>query len=109
MPSPPPGTDAAYMRRALRLALKGWGRVSPNPLVGCVIVRDGAVAGDGWHAEYGGPHAEVMALRAAGDRARGATAYVSLEPCNHHGRTPPCTGALIEAGVARVVAAIPDP
>lgn len=101
--------DARHMRRALRLARRGWGRVSPNPLVGAVIVRDGAVVGEGWHAEYGGPHAEVHALRAADDRARGATAYVTLEPCNHWGRTPPCVDALLGAGVARVVVAAADP
>lgn len=102
MPDPSPG-DLHHLRRAIALADHGWGRVSPNPLVGCVIVREGEVVGEGWHAEYGGPHAEVHALRAAGERARGATAYVSLEPCSHWGKTPPCTGALIDAGVRRVV------
>lgn len=97
------GQDLHHLRRAIALAGRGWGRVGPNPLVGCVIVRDGEVVGEGWHAEYGGPHAEVHALRAAGERARGATAYVSLEPCSHWGKTPPCTGALIDAGVRRVV------
>jgi diaminohydroxyphosphoribosylaminopyrimidine deaminase/5-amino-6-(5-phosphoribosylamino)uracil reductase len=97
------GSEDIWMRRAIALASSGWGRVAPNPLVGCVIVRDGEVVGEGWHAEYGGPHAEVQALRAAGERARGATAYVSLEPCSHWGKTPPCTGALIDAGVRRVV------
>lgn len=97
------------MRRAIALAWNGWGRVAPNPMVGCVIVRDGQVVGEGWHTEYGQPHAEVEALRAAGDRARGATAYVSLEPCSHWGKTPPCTGALIEAGVRRVVFGAFDP
>ena len=101
--------DAAWMRRALELAPRGWGRTAPNPMVGCVLVRDGEVVGDGWHTEYGRPHAEVEALRAAGERARGATAYVTLEPCSHHGKTPPCTGALIAAGVARVVFAAFDP
>lgn len=101
--------DHAYMRRALVLAERGWGRVAPNPLVGCVLVRDGEVVGEGWHAEYGRAHAEVVALLAAGERARGATAYVTLEPCSHHGKTPPCTSALIEAGVARVVYAASDP
>jgi diaminohydroxyphosphoribosylaminopyrimidine deaminase / 5-amino-6-(5-phosphoribosylamino)uracil reductase len=96
--------DRAFVRRAVELAWRGWGRVAPNPMVGCVIVRDdGQVVGEGWHTEYGQPHAEVEALRAAGDAARGSTAYVSLEPCSHHGKTPPCTGALIAAGVRRVV------
>lgn len=96
--------DRAWMRRAIELAWRGWGRVAPNPMVGCVIVRDdGVVVGEGWHTEYGQPHAEVEALRAAGDAARGATAYVSLEPCSHHGKTPPCTDALAAAGVRRVV------
>jgi diaminohydroxyphosphoribosylaminopyrimidine deaminase / 5-amino-6-(5-phosphoribosylamino)uracil reductase len=96
--------DRAFMRRAIELAGRGWGRVSPNPLVGCVIVgEDGRIAGEGWHTEYGQPHAEVEALRAAGDAARGGTAYVSLEPCSHWGKTPPCTDALIAAGIRRVV------
>lgn len=81
----------------------------PNPMVGCVIVRDGAIVGEGWHGQYGGPHAEVMALEAAGDRARGATAYVSLEPCRHVGKTPACTAALVAAGVRRVVFGAADP
>ncbi len=97
------------MRRALELAGRGWGRVSPNPLVGAVIVRDGVVVGEGWHEGPGTDHAEVMALRRAGDRAGGATVVCTLEPCNHVGRTPPCTRALIDAGVARVVAATTDP
>lgn len=98
------------MRRAIDLAALGWGRVAPNPLVGCVIVRDdGRVVGEGWHTGYGLPHAEVEALRAAGDAVRGATAYVSLEPCSHHGKTPPCTGALVAAGLRRVVFGAPDP
>src|SRR5919204_2781286 len=97
------------MRRALELAERGWGRVSPNPLVGCVLVRDGRVVGEGWHEGPGTEHAEAMALRVAGRRADGAVAYVTLEPCNHYGRTPPCARALIEAGVERVVAAAPDP
>ncbi|HVH13374.1 MAG TPA: bifunctional diaminohydroxyphosphoribosylaminopyrimidine deaminase/5-amino-6-(5-phosphoribosylamino)uracil reductase RibD, partial [Longimicrobium sp.] len=96
--------DRAFVRRAIELAWRGWGRVAPNPLVGCVIVRDdGEVVGEGWHSEYGQAHAEVEALRAAGEAARGATAYVSLEPCSHHGKTPPCTDALIAAGVRSVV------
>ena len=101
--------DAAFMRLALALAERGRGRVSPNPLVGCVVVKDGEVVGEGWHARAGGPHAEVAALAAAGERARGATVYVTLEPCDHHGRTPPCTEALLAAGVERVVAATLDP
>lgn len=101
--------DRAHMRRALALAERGWGRVAPNPLVGCVLVRDGEVVGEGWHAEYGRAHAEVTALLAAGEKARGATAYVTLEPCAHHGKTPPCTDALLAAGIARVVYAAPDP
>jgi diaminohydroxyphosphoribosylaminopyrimidine deaminase / 5-amino-6-(5-phosphoribosylamino)uracil reductase len=103
------GADERFMMRALDLAEQGRGHVSPNPLVGCVLVRDGAVVGEGWHRRAGEPHAEVEALRAAGERARGATAYVTLEPCNHHGRTPPCTEALLTAGVARVVVAALDP
>ena len=97
------------MGRALDLALRGWGRVAPNPLVGAVVLQGGTVAGEGFHAEFGGPHAEVVALGAAGARARGATLVVNLEPCAHHGKTPPCTEALIAAGVTRVVAAIRDP
>jgi diaminohydroxyphosphoribosylaminopyrimidine deaminase/5-amino-6-(5-phosphoribosylamino)uracil reductase len=97
------------MRRALELAVRGWGRVSPNPLVGCVLVRDGRVVGEGWHEGPGTEHAEAMALRLAGDRAAGATAFVTLEPCDHHGRTPPCARALIDAGVEGVIAATGDP
>ena len=97
------------MERALDLARRGWGRVAPNPLVGAVLLAGDTVLGEGWHAEYGGPHAEVVALGAAGDRARGATLVVNLEPCAHHGKTPPCTDAIVKAGVARVVAAFPDP
>lgn len=97
------------MRRALALARRGWGRTSPNPMVGCVIVRSGATVGEGWHRAAGGPHAEVEALHAAGKKARGATVFVTLEPCAHHGRTPPCADALIAAGVRRVVAAVKDP
>lgn len=97
------------MRRALRLAERGAGQVAPNPKVGAIVVQGGAIVGEGWHARFGDPHAEVMALRAAGERARGATVYVTLEPCNHHGKTPPCTAALIAAGVARVVYAVADP
>lgn len=101
--------DARHMARALELARKGVYSTHPNPRVGCVIVRDGETVGEGWHVQAGGPHAEVHALRQAGDRARGATAYVTLEPCSHHGRTPPCAEALVEAGVARVVVAMQDP
>lgn len=97
------------MRAALALAARGLGRVWPNPAVGCVIVRDGTVVGRGWTQEGGRPHAETEALTRAGDAARGATAYVSLEPCAHHGKTPPCAEALVAAGVARVVTALEDP
>lgn len=101
--------DRQYMARALQLAERGLFTTTPNPRVGCVIVKDGIVVGEGWHERAGEPHAEVHALRAAGELARGATAYVTLEPCSHHGRTPPCADALIAAGVARVVAAMRDP
>ena len=101
--------DVARMRRALALARRALGRTAPNPAVGAVLERDGAVVGEGWTAPPGGPHAEVMALRQAGERARGATLYVSLEPCAHVGRTPPCVDALIAAGIERAVIAIPDP
>lgn len=101
--------DAAMMVRALKLAEKGRFTTSPNPRVGCVIAKDGQIIGEGYHEKAGEPHAEVFALRMAGDKAKGATAYVTLEPCSHHGRTPPCAEALIKAGVARVVAAIQDP
>lgn len=97
------------MRRALTLAKRGAGRVSPNPMVGCVLVKGGRIIGEGYHARFGGPHAEPAALRGAGARARGCTAYVSLEPCCHRGKTPPCTESLIRAGVRRVVAAMRDP
>ena len=97
------------MRRALALARRGWGQTAPNPMVGAVVVRGDEVVGEGWHARYGGPHAEAMALEAAGERARGAAVYVTLEPCAHHGKTPPCADALIAAGVSRVVAAAADP
>jgi diaminohydroxyphosphoribosylaminopyrimidine deaminase / 5-amino-6-(5-phosphoribosylamino)uracil reductase len=101
--------DTHYMDVALELAARGLNTTTPNPRVGCVVVRGGEIAGRGWHERAGGAHAEVGALAEAGDRARGATAYVSLEPCSHHGRTPPCADALIAAGVARVVAAMGDP
>lgn len=101
--------DLSFLERAVGLGRRGWGRVSPNPMVGCVVVRDGEVVGEGWHRELGGPHAEVHALAGAGERARDATAYTSLEPCAHMGRTPPCTGALLDAGIARVVFGAADP
>src|SRR5215471_8816820 len=97
------------MRSALDAGRAARPRTAPNPWVGCVIVRDGEVVGAGATQPPGGPHAEVEALRAAGERARGATAYVTLEPCAHHGRTPPCVDALVQAGVARVVVAVEDP
>lgn len=97
------------MRRALQLALRGRGRVEPNPMVGCVLVRRGRVIGEGCHRRFGGPHAEVEALRRVTGDPRGATAYVTLEPCNHFGKTPPCTDALIAARIGRVVAAVRDP
>lgn len=100
---------ARYMRGALELAERGWGRVHPNPLVGAVVVHDGRVVGEGCHREFGGAHAEIEALAAAGDAAHGATLYVTLEPCSHHGKTPPCTDAIIRAGVATVVFGAPDP
>lgn len=101
--------DRLHLEHARALARRGWGRVHPNPMVGCVLVRDDEVVGRGYHGELGGPHAEVAALRDAGEAARGAIAYVSLEPCAHHGKTPPCTEALIEAGVRRVVYGARDP
>jgi diaminohydroxyphosphoribosylaminopyrimidine deaminase/5-amino-6-(5-phosphoribosylamino)uracil reductase len=101
--------DRRHMARALQLAAQGLYTTTPNPRVGCVIVRDGVVAGEGWHVKAGEPHAEPLALTAAGDRASGATVYVTLEPCAHHGRTPPCVEALLAAKPARVVAAMEDP
>lgn len=101
--------DHRYMARALRLAERGLFATDPNPRVGCVIVRDGRLVGEGWHHRAGEPHAEVNALTAAGQAARGATLYVTLEPCCHHGRTPPCTEALLNAGIKRVIAACKDP
>lgn len=101
--------DEMYMARALKLAQRGRFTTHPNPNVGCVIVKDGEIVGEGFHYRAGEPHAEVHALRMAGEKARGATAYVTLEPCSHHGRTPPCCDALIAAGVTRVVAAMQDP
>lgn len=97
------------MAQALRLAERGLYTATPNPRVGCVIVREGSVVGEGWHERAGEPHAEIHALQQAGDQSRGATVYVTLEPCSHHGRTPPCADALVKAGVARVVVAMQDP
>lgn len=101
--------DETYMKMALDLAEKGRGWTSPNPMVGAVVVKDGAVAGKGFHRRAGGPHAEIEALNDAGEKARGATLYVSLEPCNHTGRTPPCTKAILASGIRRVVAGMKDP
>jgi diaminohydroxyphosphoribosylaminopyrimidine deaminase/5-amino-6-(5-phosphoribosylamino)uracil reductase len=101
--------DERYLRRTLQLAERGRGHTHPNPLVGAVLVKNGRIVGEGYHPRAGEPHAEVFALRQAGEEARGATLYVSLEPCDHHGRTPPCSLALLEAGVGRVVVAARDP
>src|SRR5690348_16878859 len=100
--------DRAYMRRALDLARRGWGQTAPNPMVGAVVVRDGQIVGEGFHARHGEEHAEIAALREAGERARGATLYVTLEPCGHYGKTPPCADAIVAAGIARVVVATED-
>src|SRR5215470_14051315 len=97
------------MARALSLAARGLGETNPNPMVGCVVVKDGRVVAEGWHARAGGPHAEAVALERAGPKARGATLYVNLEPCAHFGRTPPCAPRLVAAGLRRVVAAVRDP
>jgi diaminohydroxyphosphoribosylaminopyrimidine deaminase/5-amino-6-(5-phosphoribosylamino)uracil reductase len=102
-------TDAGFMRVALDLARRGRGWVNPNPMVGAVVVRNGEIVGKGYHPRAGEPHAEVFALQEAGERARGATLYVTLEPCDHHGRTPPCTDAILAAGISRVVVASRDP
>lgn len=102
-------TDIIHMKRALKLAKKGLGRTSPNPAVGCVIVKNGIIVGEGWHKRAGGHHAEIHALEMAGAEAGGADVYVTLEPCSHTGRTPPCSDALIRAGVRRVVAGMSDP
>ncbi|MDX1513097.1 MAG: bifunctional diaminohydroxyphosphoribosylaminopyrimidine deaminase/5-amino-6-(5-phosphoribosylamino)uracil reductase RibD, partial [Gammaproteobacteria bacterium] len=104
-----PADDQRYMARAVQLARRGMNTADPNPRVGCVLVNGGRIVGEGWHARAGGPHAEIVALEAAGELARGATAYVTLEPCAHQGKTGPCTEELIEAGVKRVVAAMRDP
>jgi diaminohydroxyphosphoribosylaminopyrimidine deaminase / 5-amino-6-(5-phosphoribosylamino)uracil reductase len=97
------------LERALALAERGRGTTHPNPVVGAVVARDGEVIAEGWHERKGGPHAEVVALDAAGERARGATLYVTMEPCAHHGTTPPCTEAVLRSGVAKVVAGSLDP
>lgn len=102
-------TDLQHLERAVELARRGLGRVTPNPMVGAVVVRDGEVLGEGWHDDFGGPHAEVAALAAAGADVEGATLYVSLEPCCHEGKTPPCTDAIVAAGIGRVVVASDDP
>jgi diaminohydroxyphosphoribosylaminopyrimidine deaminase/5-amino-6-(5-phosphoribosylamino)uracil reductase len=102
-------SDRQWMERALELAERGRGYVEPNPLVGAVVVREGKVVGEGWHEKYGQAHAEINALAASGEAARGATLYVSLEPCCHHGKTPPCTDAILRAGIGRVIAAMLDP
>jgi diaminohydroxyphosphoribosylaminopyrimidine deaminase/5-amino-6-(5-phosphoribosylamino)uracil reductase len=101
--------DCAHMARALQLAARGKYSAQPNPMVGCVLVNNGEIVGEGWHERAGEAHAEINALREAGDKARGAAAYVTLEPCAHHGKTPPCVDALIEAGVAKVIAGMQDP
>lgn len=106
----PTQTDLAHLGRAVELAGRGLGRVSPNPMVGAVVARRDEVLGEGWHEIFGGPHAEVCALRACGEAdLSDATLYVSLEPCCHHGKTPPCTDAILEAGIRRVVIASDDP
>ena len=102
-------TDEIFMREALRLARNAEGRTSPNPLVGAVVVREGRIVAEGWHRKAGTPHAEIHALNMAGELARGATLYVTLEPCSHFGRTPPCARAIVDAGISRVVAAMTDP
>ncbi len=101
--------DVAHLERAREIARRGWGQVHPNPMVGCVLVRDDRIVGEGYHRLFGGPHAEIVALERAKSQAEGATAYVSLEPCIHHGKTPPCVEALIQAGVVRVVFGVADP
>ena len=105
----PSSRDREHMRRALDLAAQGLGLVEPNPMAGAVIVQGDRIVGEGFHARFGGPHAEVVALKAAGSEARGAELFVSLEPCCHFGKTPPCTEAILAAGIRRVVAAVQDP
>lgn len=102
-------TDKEYMSMAIELALRAQGRTNPNPLVGAIVVKDSRIVGKGYHKKCGTPHAEIHALRAAGQKAKGATLYVTLEPCNHFGRTPPCTDAIIASGIKKVVMAMPDP
>ncbi|WP_222597846.1 bifunctional diaminohydroxyphosphoribosylaminopyrimidine deaminase/5-amino-6-(5-phosphoribosylamino)uracil reductase RibD [Euhalothece natronophila] len=111
MLSPTIGTpfDQAMMQRCLQLACQGMGKTSPNPLVGAVVVQNGKIVGEGYHPSFGEPHAEVFALREAGEKAQGATLYVNLEPCNHYGRTPPCSEAVIQAGIAKVIMGMADP
>lgn len=104
-----PEADERFMRRALELAERGLGHVEPNPMVGALVVRDGQIVGEGYHERFGGPHAEIVAMEHAGDAARGADLYVTLEPCCHYGKTPPCTDAILAAGIYRVVAAMKDP
>jgi diaminohydroxyphosphoribosylaminopyrimidine deaminase / 5-amino-6-(5-phosphoribosylamino)uracil reductase len=101
--------DIKFMQRAIELSMKGYGFVNPNPLVGAVLVKNGKIIGDGWHQHFGGPHAEVNAMNDTLTSAEGATLYVTLEPCNHHGKTPPCTDMIIKKGVSRVVVGIIDP
>ncbi len=110
-PENPPenSIDAHYMQRCLELAKRAIGRTAPNPMVGCIIVKNGHIIGEGFHPKAGEPHAEIFALRAAGDHAKDATLYVNLEPCNHHGRTPPCSEAVIASGITRVVVGMVDP
>lgn len=105
----PTAADVTFMQQALELAIGGTGFVSPNPLVGCVIVKDGQIVGQGYHQRFGGPHAEVYALQEAGSRSRGAVLYVTLEPCCHTGKTPPCVDAIVRSGIGRVVVALRDP
>ncbi|MCX6286159.1 MAG: bifunctional diaminohydroxyphosphoribosylaminopyrimidine deaminase/5-amino-6-(5-phosphoribosylamino)uracil reductase RibD [Bacteroidetes bacterium] len=102
-------TDSKYMRRALSLAGRGAGFVSPNPLVGAVVVKDGKIVGEGWHKEFGGPHAEVNALGSAAEQAEGADLYINLEPCSHQGKTPPCTDMILRSGIKKVIIGMKDP